>query len=245
MSDPTAASPILDEMRLHVSTEPYKVFWKEATGILESTIFIGDLLLITARTAEPVDPDSPGYILNVFAKHERRLTEMHLSRAVDNFLTYISDLLQLILEQRPNMLPDSDTEVRLRDILKHESKESLVKEIIERKVYSLSRKGIRELNAYLERFYGLTLIKDKVLDKVADIIATRNIITHNRGIINALFCLEVPTAESQIGKPHSLKMTDFTVLSTPLIFIAEDLDKRAIDKFGLPASTYTPPPVVQ
>jgi hypothetical protein len=83
--------------------------------------------------------------LHALREHHRGMfLEMMLSRATENFLTYVTELLTLVFRTRPETLRTSET-VRLDAILKHVNMEDLIHELAERRVNQLSYQGMRDL----------------------------------------------------------------------------------------------------
>lgn len=70
---------------------------------------------------------------------------MILSRQIDNFQTYIVNLVKKILEVKPNILHNNQPSISIAQLLEVESKEALLKDVIESKVPSLSNKGFRNI----------------------------------------------------------------------------------------------------
>jgi hypothetical protein len=56
----------------------------------------------------------------VVDRHERLIAEMLLCRQVDNFLTYLAELMSLVFHHRPEMLR-SDEKVSAKDVLNHQT----------------------------------------------------------------------------------------------------------------------------
>jgi hypothetical protein len=166
-------------------------------------------------------------------KHEELFAEMLLCRMVDSFLSYISDLLTVIFKTRPEMLKSNDT-VTINYLFEHKTMDELIHSLVERKVHSLSFKGFRDLNDYLVEKVGLVLAESSYVDTLVMIIEMRNILVHNRGLINRIFCERVPQYSDQLGMQV---VVGYSRLYTYLKFLfqcVELLDKRANDKFALP-----------
>jgi hypothetical protein len=170
------------------------------------------------------------------------LAQMILSRGVDVFLTYVSELLEAIFQYRPEMLKMSG-EISVAEVLKHERMEEFAKELIERRVHSLSYKGLADLDSHLLKTTGLQLFENAaILERMVTLVEIRNIIAHNYGVVNKIFCAHVPGYESQLGKGIVLDRKQ-TVSELRLIKkCVQDLDDRAVAKFSLP--TYSPSMVV-
>ncbi len=174
--------------------------------------------------------------------HRTLLLEMMVRRVADNFLTYVTELLVVVFRARPETLRSSET-VRLDAILKHATMEELVHGLAERKVSQLSYQGMRDLSAYLADRLGFELFtKPENLERAVRIIESRNLIVHNRGLVNDLFLSRVPSASAKIGEPLDL---DTDQIFDDLEFIAlsvYEVDDRAVQKFSLSAVAGTSKP---
>jgi hypothetical protein len=111
---------------------------------------------------------------------------------VDNYMTYLSELLFLIFKQRPELLKLSSKEVRLSEILEYPTLDAFIAVQIERKVSLLSSLSLFKLEQYLNKTYGLTMfLSDQSKTFMNTMVETRNLIVHNRGIISQRFCSRV------------------------------------------------------
>jgi hypothetical protein len=170
------------------------------------------------------------------------LAEMLLSRSVDVFLTYVSELLEAIFQYRPEMLRASG-EISVAEVLKHNTMEEFVKELIKRRVHSLSYKSLADLDSHLLKTTGLQLFEDAaVLERMVELVEIRNVIAHNYGVINKIFCARVPGYESQLEKRIVLDHQETAGRLKLIKQCVQNLDDRAVAKFSLP--TYSPSMVV-
>jgi hypothetical protein len=148
--------------------------------------------------------------------------QMMFSRAVDNFLTYVSELLALVFRTRRETLRSSEM-VRLDEVLRHDSMDELVISLADRRVNRLAYLGMREL------------VDD--LDRAIEVIEIRNLIAHNRAVVNRTFLGRLPGYVAEEGELVSL---DIDRLLSELSFLtkaAYDIDGRAVAKFVLPTVT--------
>jgi len=169
--------------------------------------------------------------------HRTLLLEMMLCRGADNFLTYVTELLAVVFRTRPETLRSSET-VRLDAVLKHATMAELVHDLAERRVNQLSYQGMRDLSTYLTERLGFDLFpKPESLERAVRIIETRNLIVHNRGIVNELFLSRLPTTPAAVGEPVTL---DTLQIFSDLEFIAlsvYEADACGVEKFSLPAES--------
>jgi hypothetical protein len=94
---------------------------------------------------------------------------------------------------------------------------------------------MRDLSAYLSQHLGFDLfVGAESLDHAILLVESRNIIVHNRGIVNEIFRSRVPNTIAVVDQPLVL---DTHQIFGDLEFFAlsvTDADARAVEKFGLP-----------
>lgn len=168
------------------------------------------------------------------------LSRMAFSYVVDNFLTYVSDLLALIFRTKPEALRSSQM-IKFEDILKHQSMPDLIGALADRRVQTLAYKGMPELNDELSRALGLPLFpNERDLHKAVNMVELRNLIVHNRSVVNQTFLSRIRPLSGVKTIPLSvghLIPLDFGMLLPTEHFLAKNvtgLDRRATRKFGLP-----------
>lgn len=172
--------------------------------------------------------------VDVFKKQQGLFKELIMCRAVDNYLTYLTQLITIVLQANPEMLKSSET-ITLQELLSHESLEQVIHHVVERKVNELSYKGIRDLYDYLKQRYGIDLFKDaEDLETTAKYVEMRNVITHNRGIINQQFIKRLKEKMDYIGQHVSVIEGNPMELIAHFLLRVLDLDSRVAEKFTLP-----------
>jgi hypothetical protein len=152
---------------------------------------------------------------------------------VDNYLTYISELLAAAFLTRPQMLRSSE-QVRVDFVLSHGRMEDLIEALTERRVERMSYMGMGDLATDIERELGLNLFgEDATLRRAIRIVENRNLIVHNRGVINARYLRKLPGEGLAVGDPVPLTWDS---VMADLNFLAEsvrEIDGRATEKWQL------------
>lgn len=175
-------------------------------------------------------PDSETFIY--LKKNRHFFFQLFLCKAVDNYLSYISELIGLIFIEKPETLKSKET-VKLDFILNHNNFNELVKEIAEVKINELSYKGLNELDDYLKDKINFPLFNDSLYKtKAIEVVEIRNIFIHNRGTVNKVFLNRVKSKKYKIGQSIMLE-EDLAIKISELENHVRDLDKRAIKKFKL------------
>ncbi|MFQ5777091.1 MAG: hypothetical protein ACE5IP_03700 [Terriglobia bacterium] len=166
------------------------------------------------------------------------LVQLVYCGVVDNYLSYVSELLALIFRTRPETLRSGEKE-KLDEILAYSTMEDLISALAEKRVNHLSYQGMEELSKNLSRGLGLELFPEADdMARAVLIIETRNLIVHNRGIINERSLSKAPNIPGKIG--DSIDFADPYMkqkLFLDIQFLAHsvaDVEQRACVKFDLP-----------
>jgi hypothetical protein len=168
--------------------------------------------------------------------HAPLIFQFFLSRAADNYAVYISNLLAEIFTHRPEVLRTSER-VSLDDVLVHKSMQSFIATLAERRVNNLMNDGTRKLAEYVTAHMGFPLFDTpEGLDKMVEIGAVRNVIAHNRGVVDKRLAERLPKRNWPIGEPVPLTDGYLWDAMTNLNASVADIDRRAIQKFGLTAT---------
>lgn len=145
-------------------------------------------------------------------KHNRQLLlEAILVRHIENFINYLSSALFEIFTTRPETLKSSD-KVEVSKVLEHESIDSLVREIAEMKVDSLSYSSFSKLSEFFKERFQITLGSESDIKMIHEYIEIRNISVHNRCFINKRFIARTSLDASQLGKKKNLYGDDLDAM---------------------------------
>lgn len=170
---------------------------------------------------------------HTFRYHSPLLAEMVMLRMADNYLTYLSELLTTVFLTRPEMLKSGE-QVRIDFVLQHVAMPDLVASLAERKVDRLSYIGMKDLAAYFSDELKLPLFSSEGdLARAIRIIETRNIIVHNRGVVNERYTTRVHGSALSVGERVALTTEDEIQNSDFLAHAVYDVDTRAIAKYKL------------
>jgi hypothetical protein len=168
---------------------------------------------------------------------QRISTAITVSRHVDNYLAYLTELIAFILRSRPETLRSSKT-VLIEDVLKFNSIQDFILEQVELEVSALAQKGYLEIKKYFEKF-GLKLTKEGPEEKfLIRAIEDRNLFTHRRGIIDKKYkdkldAANIETSDLTVGA-HLVDSPNYPP-SEILLEILKSvawLDGNARQKFG-------------
>jgi hypothetical protein len=159
--------------------------------------------------------------------------EIALSRSVDNFLSYVSDILTQAIVTRPTLLKTQE-QVTLEEVLQHASLEDFVRWAAEKRVNELSFKGLAKITEYIEKRLGLELHTSeadwKTLKKS---VAVRNIVVHRRGVMDERFVWAMEDKSYQVGEKFCVPRELLAETMKCTMRVVRDFDKRVADKFNL------------
>lgn len=167
-------------------------------------------------------------------KFVRLMLELQITRTVDQYFAYVADLLTAVFLARPEALRSSE-KVDVEFVLRHDTMEELVAALGERRVERLAYAGLRELAESVEERPGLELFasEDDLLRGVR-IVEDRNLIVHNRGIVNKTYKRKVPSSTKAVGKRLGLNYADVLADIDFLKHSALRTDRIAVAKWSLP-----------
>ncbi|MFE2486138.1 hypothetical protein ACFXGR_23130 [Streptomyces mirabilis] len=160
--------------------------------------------------------------------------EMALSRSVDNFLSYVSDILTQAIITRPDLLKTQE-QVSLEEVLNHASLEDFVRWAAERRVNQLSFKGLSDIAQYVEKRLGMTLhSSEDDWTSLNEAVAVRNIIVHRRAIIDERFLWSIKDSKLTVGQKYEVPREKLAQAMKCTMRIVHDFDSRIAEKFDLP-----------
>lgn len=182
---------------------------------------------------KPGDPQSTESAVAQMDVHSAVLEEMIFCRGVNSFQTYLADLVTLIYEKYPKKLP-SNKQTTYRFCIEHHMAGDLISALAEETVMELTHQSLDALAKYFKKNLDLVLFnKDADLSNARLCVDIRNVITHNRGIVNRFFVQRNPRFEDAIGKRMVLSEEERREMLSTLGYCARQLDIRAIKKFRL------------
>ncbi|MBF8267369.1 MAG: hypothetical protein HW388_877 [Dehalococcoidia bacterium] len=175
---------------------------------------------------------------NALKQKEPLLASLVFCRSVEDFETYVAALLALIFQKRPETLKSSRT-VRLETVLSYSTMTDFIGAEAERRVQEMSYLGLDRLSEDLEESLGFGLFTSaEDLTRAVRITATRNLLVHNRGIVNRVFLSRVKDTPRKLGDKISLELNQALEEAVFLINHAWDIDKRAREKFNLDVAKF-------
>jgi hypothetical protein len=191
------------------------------------------------NSASPDDPPTlqapPDGAVAQMKLHTRYLSEMDFCRAVNSFQTYLAELLTMIFEAHPGMLKSDKKMVTRQFCIEHHTANDLISALAEQTVHELTYQSLDDLAEFFQKFLHLPLFtRQEDLRQVLLYVDIRNIITHNRGIVNRFFLQRHPDFPAALGTPIVFESDrEVSEIAGSLLSRARELDSRAAAKFRL------------
>jgi len=158
--------------------------------------------------------------------------EILLSRGVDNFQCYLSDVFHILFRARPEILK-SGQKISVLDVLNCSSLDEVVTMLVARKVDELAYGGFQVIRKYLVERIAIPDITDaEQLRLVTEAIAVRNIIVHNRGHINARFLEDTGRTDLVIGNVFAFALNELSSYLDAIQTTSYHIDCELVSKFG-------------
>jgi hypothetical protein len=107
-------------------------------------------------TPEDLASKNPGPRTKFIRNKSQALLQMILTRVVDGFNTYMSEIIRAALRARPEVLR-SQEQVRLDYLLKFTSLDELREDRVDRKVLELGYKGFHDLDEWCQSRLGIVV----------------------------------------------------------------------------------------
>jgi len=171
---------------------------------------------------------------NALRRYAQLILETIITRTVDNYLTYVAELLATVFRTRPEMLRSAE-QVPLEFVLKHDNMDDLLGALAERRVERLAYSGMGRLAKDLEDTIGFSLFDSPGdLERAMRLVEDRNLIVHNRAVVNSTYLRRLPGSGRRIGERL---VFDVNATFADVDFLAKMAvlaDVRATEKWSLP-----------
>lgn len=234
------------------ATEPLRAF---EAAVSELSHF-GALLQSVPKLVRQLDEISPsadellhlerhGYrdwpIVENWSEFARLTDETILCRIVDAFHIYMTEVIRLALTHEPRLLKAGAASMRVEEILDYGSIDEIVERLISRRVEELSYRGFHAIAEYVREKMGATLsIGDDDLSGATEAIALRNIIVHNRAVVNERFLEQTKRNDLTLGSRYHLLTPEVFDFIAALTNVAANVDQAIAGHFGLETAPMWP-----
>lgn len=171
------------------------------------------------------------------------LFEACFTRVVDRALTYVAGSLHAVFRKHPASAQVKE-KVDITFVSGFASIDELVEAMLERRVHELSYRSLIDLDEYFQTTLKFSLFSsgssDEQRKRAVRLVAERNLLVHNRGIVNRVFLERTHGSSLRVGDRIQY---DAEAVFRELRFLLDwvcDLDIRLIEKFGLETQPRTP-----
>jgi hypothetical protein len=179
-------------------------------------------------------PKQAPSVVGQLRRHRQLIFQMLITRSVDHYLAYVSELLSTVFHARPETLRSKE-QVEIEFVLRHDTMDNLVLSLAERRVDRLIRHGIKQLAKELHASPGITLFGTKAdLLRATQIVENRNLIVHNRAVVNGIYLRNVPASGLSVGDRLDLDFDEVIADAGFLALAGVATDQLATTKWDLP-----------
>lgn len=174
-------------------------------------------------------PEAPSK--NTTIKEGKVLNRILFSSVVDNFETYLSDILFEIYLAKPETLK-SDQLVKVEDVLNCSDIQDFITFWAKQKIGKLQKGSVKGFISDNKQIKDLNVIDKKAQDEIEKILQIRHLYSHRNGIVDDKFLKYFPTGYSY-GIEHQMSIDDILDKVDYLANSVNGIDNAAIVKYSL------------
>lgn len=174
-------------------------------------------------------PESPDKITNV--KEGKVLLRILFSSVVDNFETYLSDILFEIYLARPETLK-SEQMVKVEDVLNCSDIQEFITFWAKQKIGKLQKGSVKGFIAENKQIKDLNVISNIIQDEIERILQIRHLYSHRNGIVDDKFLKYFPAGYAY-GVEHQMSVDEILDRIEYLSDIIDKIDKATTLKYSL------------
>ncbi len=153
------------------------------------------------------------------------------SSFVDNFETYLSDILYEIFLAKPATLKSEQT-VTIKEVLSCSDLQEFVHYWAKQKINKLQKGSVTGFIKENKQISKLNVINDEEQREIEKLLQIRHLYSHRNGIVDEKF-LRFYTGEFELNTEHQMAISDICDKLNYLACIVDRLDNTAIDKYNL------------
>lgn len=151
---------------------------------------------------------------------------------IDNFETYLSQLLYEIYLAKPDTLKGGDSTVKVADVLDCSDIDDFIQKFAARRVTKLQKGSIKGFLKDTQEFSYLDAFSNDELSEIEKILQIRHLYTHRNGIVDEAFLVYFRNSYT-LNQEHQLSIFEILEMLKFLIKIVTQIDEKAADKYGL------------
>ena len=174
-------------------------------------------------------PNTPNVVTT--NKEGKVLTRIIFSSVVDNFETYLSDILFEIYLAKPETLKSNQV-VKVEDVLNCADIQEFITFLAKQKIGKLQKGSVKGFIAENKQIKDLNSIDSVTEKEIEKILQIRHLYSHRNGIIDDKF-IKYYTTGFSVGAEHQMSIDDTLDKIEYLATIINKVDKAAINKYSL------------
>lgn len=164
-------------------------------------------------------------------KEGKLLARILFSSMVDNFETYLSDILFEIYLAKPETLK-SEQMVKVEDVLNCADIQEFITFWAKQKIGKLQKGSVKGFIAENKQIKELNVMNSVVQDEIEKILQIRHLYAHRNGIVDDKFLKYFPAIYSY-GTEHQMTVDEVLDKITYLTEIIDKIDLATINKYNL------------
>jgi hypothetical protein len=216
--------------RIKIVSQKIKAYKKKATNaktkLIEHYQSILKIIDDLGHILYPIDPNAP-----TVNQEGKILARILFSSFVDNFETYLSDLLYEIFLAKPATLKSNGT-VTIKEVLDCSDLQEFVNYLAKQKIGKLQKGSVKGFIADNAQIKNLNVIDDLKQNEIEKILQIRHLYSHRNGIVDEKF-LQYFTGEFALNVEHQMSIDEICDKLCYLAEIAHQIDSAAIAKYKL------------
>jgi hypothetical protein len=159
------------------------------------------------------------------------LLRILFSSCVDNFETYLSNLLYEIFLAKPETLKSGQM-VSVKEVLECSDMQEFVIYLSRKNLSKLQRGSVKGFLSENKQISDLAVINKTKEEEIEKIFQVRHLYAHRNGVIDEKFQSHFP-GQYKINDEHILSLDEFESNLTSLVDLANLIDQAAITKYTL------------
>lgn len=188
--------------------------------------------IVSIRAVEYLDSEDSKSLLDI-ETYSIYYGQMCFARSMDNAMTYFKEILAEVIRKEPRILKSNEME-KLDFILNYNSMDGLIIALAEKKIEALFYGNIEEISKFfLDKLKILLFKTEEEKKKFNRYVKWRNLIVHNRGLINSEFVKQFPEAKEKLGYYLNFKYDDLSKYNVELNNFIVHIDFEISKKFDL------------
>jgi hypothetical protein len=213
--------------RINQQLETYKSNATNAkTKLLEHYQSILKIMDDLGQILYPESVDTP-----TSSQEGKILTRILFSSFVDNFETYLSDILYEIFLANPQTLK-SQQQVTIEEVLNCSDLQEFVKYFAKQKISKLQKGSVKGFIKENKQIRDLGVLDENSQNDIEKILQIRHLYSHRNGIVDEKF-LQYYTGQFELNKEHQMPISEICDKLYYLAEIAQRIDVAATAKYQL------------